>query len=220
MKSRIAALALAAAVSLGLAGCNLAAPQDTTIQYDPSDGVSAEVGQIGVRNALVVTADGSLGSLVMTVTNRSASDIDLTVQFKDANGERVNLTVPTAPGVTPFGFANHGQIVLADLGATPGGLIDIFFQYGSEQGQQVQVPVLAPCLAEYAGLLPQYSSLQPETSTTEAPTTDEGTEGEAVSIDVEVDALADALAELDAAHAELAAAICEIPEPADRGGHH
>src|SRR3712207_8194808 len=38
-------------------------------KYDPSDGVSAEIGDLAVRNALLVTEEGERASLVVSVVN-------------------------------------------------------------------------------------------------------------------------------------------------------
>ena len=153
MKSRIAALALAAAVSLGLAGCNLAAPQDTTIQYDPSDGVSLALGDLELRNVLVISEDGELGNLVGTAVNTTGSDIDFTVQWK-AGGEFIEIELTAeSNGRTDFGFEG-GQVTLEPLGAKPGALLEAVVHISSDQ-KELRIPVLDGTLEEYKPVLPK-----------------------------------------------------------------
>lgn len=154
MKSRIAALALAAAVVLGASGCNLISPQDTTIKYDPSDGVSADVGVLALRNILLISNDGELGNLVFTAWNPSSETIPLGVQYRTAEGERVTVQIELGQGSHSFGFGDNPQLVLADLGVAPGGLAELYFQYGAEPGALRKVPVLDTCLPEYGALTP------------------------------------------------------------------
>ena len=70
MKSRLfASLAVGAAVVLGTTGCNLVAPQATTIDYSASDGVNVpESGPLQVRNALIVAdEEGTVGNFVAAI---------------------------------------------------------------------------------------------------------------------------------------------------------
>ena len=49
MRARVAASAgLTALVALALTGCNFFTPQSTLVPYDPSDGVSAQVGEVAL----------------------------------------------------------------------------------------------------------------------------------------------------------------------------
>src|ERR1700710_1284550 len=75
VKARVAAsVALALAVAFGTAGCGFVAPQATTKHYDASDGVGGTVGQIDVRNAMIITdaSDGTVGNLVVTLVNNDS----------------------------------------------------------------------------------------------------------------------------------------------------
>ena len=155
MRARVAASAgLTALVALALAGCNFFTPQSTLVPYDPADGVSAQVGDIQVLNALIVSEDGLSGNLVFSALNSGSDDVDLTLQF-ESNGEKVTLDVDVEAGTTgEFGFGESGQLFLAGIDTQPGGLLPIYFQYGDEQGRQLLVPVLDGELEQYEGLLP------------------------------------------------------------------
>ena len=86
MKARVAAsVALALAVAFGTAGCGFIAPQATTKSYDASDGVSGAVGQIDVRNALIITdaKNGTVGNLVVTLVNNDSKSHSLSIQAND-----------------------------------------------------------------------------------------------------------------------------------------
>jgi hypothetical protein len=155
VRARVAASAgLTALVAMTLAGCNFFTPQSTLVPYDPSDGVSAQVGDVHVLNALIVSEDGVDGNLLFSALNSGSDDVDLTLQF-ESNGEKVTLDVDVAAGTTGvFGFGESGQLFLAGIDTQPGGLLPVYFQYGDEQGRQLLVPVLDGELEQYQGLLP------------------------------------------------------------------
>ena len=45
-------------------------------------------------------------------------------------------------------------VLLEGLDTQPGGLVDLYFQYGSAEGIEIGVPVLDSSLPEYADLAP------------------------------------------------------------------
>ena len=58
MKARLAAsAALAIVLALGASGCAMLTYQATTEKYDASDGVSADIGDLDLRNILLVSED-------------------------------------------------------------------------------------------------------------------------------------------------------------------
>lgn len=149
-----AAALLIAGLALSLTGCNFFVPQWTTTAYDPSDGVSARVGDIELLNAFVITEDGEDGNLVATAVNRGDDDVELVLQFT-SNGERTDITVEIpARSSVDLGFGAEGQLFLAGIDTPPGALLAIYLQYGEQQGRQVLLPVLDGSLSEYAQLLP------------------------------------------------------------------
>lgn len=155
MRGRIASsVIVAAAVIIGTAGCNLVAPQATTYHYFASDGVSSDLGDVALRNAVVVTDKGKLGNLVVTIVNSGSSDAEITVQHESSSGKK-NVTIDApAHETTIFGPADGEQVLLRDLDAEPGSLLPVYFQYGDESGKELLVPVLDGGLPEYADLLP------------------------------------------------------------------
>ena len=155
MKSRVAAsIALAAALLLGATGCTFSANIATQKDYDPSDGVGAEVGDLSIRNALLIGEDPDELNLVMTVVSTADTDRRLTVQWQ-AGGERVTEEIfVSANGRTAFGGPDQDQLLVTGTDATIGGLVPLFFAYPGAEGVEVLVPVLDGALPEYELFLP------------------------------------------------------------------
>jgi hypothetical protein len=147
----VAAIALSGALALGLSGCNMWMDVETQRPYDPSDGVSLSIGDLELRNVLVVSEDGELGNLVGTAVNTTGDDIDFTVQWKvDGDYHEVELTAE-ANGSTTFGVDD--QVTLEPLGEAPGGLLDAVVHISTDQ-KELQIPVLDTTLPEYGDAVP------------------------------------------------------------------
>jgi len=146
----LASAAVAAAVVLGTSACNLVAPQATTLQYNASDGVSGDVGSIAIRNAVVISDNGSDGNLVFTAVNDGGPHM-LRVQYGD--DQSVEVMVDANASVL-FGGDTTDAVLLEDIGVQPGGLLNVYFQYGQEPGLELPVPVLNGDLREYSTLVP------------------------------------------------------------------
>ena len=155
MKSRVAAsIALAAALMLGATGCTFSANIATEKPYDPSDGVGAEVGELSIRNALLIGDDPEELNLVMTVVSAADTDRRVTVQW-EADGERVTEEIFVgANGRTAFGGPEQDQVLITGSGATIGGLVPGFFAYPGAEGVEVLIPVLDGSLPEYELYIP------------------------------------------------------------------
>ncbi len=155
MKSRVAAsIALAAALMLGATGCTFSANIATEKPYDPSDGVGAEVGELSIRNALLIGDDPEELNLVMTVVSAADTDRRVTVQW-EADGERVTEEIfVSANGRTAFGGPEQDQLLITGSGATIGGLVPVFFAYPGAEGVEVLIPVLDGSLPEYELYIP------------------------------------------------------------------
>ncbi|HEY2643025.1 MAG TPA: hypothetical protein VGI56_04650 [Galbitalea sp.] len=159
MRRRIAATAiLAAGLMLGTTGCTFFAPQATLIPYDASDGVSLNVGQLQVRNALAISPHGKDASLIGVFINNSDHEITVNVQYTAraaASPSRETVSFPLAAGkVLSLGNPGVPPEVLRNAGIKPGALLTVFVQYGEVSGKNVQVPVLTGSEASYVGLAP------------------------------------------------------------------
>jgi hypothetical protein len=157
VRARFAASVLVGAlVVFGTAGCAFITPQATTEIVETSDGVNADIGEISVRNATLISEDGTLASLLVSFVNTSDSTQQVLLQYEDgATGERVNQTISVDGNgaITSFGGTGSEQILLDNV-TKPGSLFPLYFQYGTAEGKQVMVPVLNTSLPEYADLAP------------------------------------------------------------------
>lgn len=156
MKSRLAAsIALAAALMLATTGCTLSAEIATQKDYDPSDGVGAEIGELAVRNALLIGDTGDALNLVMTVVSAAEVDRLLTVQWL-TDGERVSedIVVTSGDRTRIGGPTDEVQIIVSISDVTIGGLVPLFFSYAGAEGVEVMVPVLDGSLPEYELFVP------------------------------------------------------------------
>jgi hypothetical protein len=150
-----APLVLAAAVITGTTGCTLSAEIATMKEYDPSDGVGADIGDLALRNILLISNDAGEANLVMTVVNTSGENITLNVQF-DRGSARVteSLNLPAVPERTRIGDDPSAGILMSGPELIVGGLFPVYFEYGSVPGELVFVPVLDGTLPEYELLVP------------------------------------------------------------------
>jgi len=150
-----APLALAAAVITGSTGCTLGAQIATMKQYDPSDGVGADLGQLALRNILLITNDRGEANLVMTVVNNSGEDISLNVQYDDGSRRQTSaLSIPAFPERSRIGDSPAEGILVSAASLVNGGLFPLYFEYGAVPGELVFVPVLDGSLPEYELLVP------------------------------------------------------------------
>jgi hypothetical protein len=136
-----------------LTGCSLFANAMTQHPYDASDGVSAAVGDVRLLNLIVFSEDGEDGNLIGSAVNSGDQDVDLVLQY-ESNGSKVDVDLEV-PARSVVKFGQDEQLLLAGINTIPGSLLNVYVQYGSEQGQQVGVPVLTTDLPEYDGLLPR-----------------------------------------------------------------
>ena len=154
MKARFAAsVVLALGIAVSASGCTFITYQATTEKYDASDGISANVGSLDIRNALVVSDDGADGVLAMTVVNTGDRDVRLVVQFEGGTGRTSETVEIPANGTTVFGGAELDALALEGIDTDPGAFLPVYFQYGQEQGAEKLVPVLDGSLPEYGALL-------------------------------------------------------------------
>ena len=156
MRARIAAsVLLSAGILLGTSGCNLYAPQATMIQYDASDGVSGNVGDVGVRNVIVLSEDGETANVLVSLVNDGDSAVSLNVQYEAASGKVTQTVTVNGNSALSLGTEGVPALVLSDVDAAPGSLFPIYFQYGEETGVEILAPVLDGSLITYSTLLPE-----------------------------------------------------------------
>lgn len=156
MKSRLlASIVLGTAVVLTATGCNMLAPQATTLQYNPGDGMSVNTGTIQVLNALVISEDGEDGNLVVAFYNKDEeNDATIFIEFgENGQGGEAAMEIP-AGSLVSLGGDYEDPLLLEGIDTQPGGRLPMYFQSGDGEGQLVLVPVLDGSLPYYADLVP------------------------------------------------------------------
>ena len=149
---RAAPLAVALA-ALGLAGCQVTNPIQTDRPYLPADGVAVDLGDVQIRN-LVVVADeeGGAGTVSGSVVNRGTEPATVTIAAQ--GGAIATVEVP------PHGhqqISEDEQVVLPTVAARPGGLATVQISTTNSGANVVKVPVLPP-QDYYEGLAPTTGS--------------------------------------------------------------
>ena len=154
MSARATSFVLAGLLMAGLTGCTFSAVQANQKFYDPSDGVGATVGDVDVRNALLISEDGETANFVVSFINSSSKSVTLNVSW-EVGSERVDRRVSIDAG-TSRSFGNSSEpIEFEGIDTAPGDLFPVYFQYGSNEGEELLVPVLDGALPEYADLVPE-----------------------------------------------------------------
>lgn len=160
MRVRIAAsVALAASLLLSTTACSFFDAQSTLKQYAPSDGVDATVGQVKVRNAMLLSKDGTNASLLINLINGGTTTVNVLIQYDgtaaDGTTGKVDTRIQLDAGeVRTFGSSDTRQLILKGINSKPGSLFPVYVQYGVQTGQEMMVPVLDGSLPEYSTLLP------------------------------------------------------------------
>ncbi|WP_394280417.1 DNA modification methylase [Microbacterium sp.] len=152
MKPRlIASIALGAAVVLGATGCNMLAPQATTIEYSASDGRNVpDSGPLKVRNAMIIAnEDGSMGNFIAGIVNSTDEDLVLNVGL----GSDLQ-TIPVAARSTVSLGVTSAPMLFQNLGAIPGSDVEMSFQSGDGEGVEVAIPILDGTLPYYTEFVP------------------------------------------------------------------
>lgn len=127
--------------ALVLSGCSFMAPTATLIEYDPADGVGADLGDVLVRDVKVVAnEDGSLGNVAFTVINQGeATKLHYSVPTLEGTDEN---WIPVPPGSTLVGKEMPHLIIVEGPDAIVGGLLAVTFQASDADSQTLLAPVL------------------------------------------------------------------------------
>ncbi|MGO1544502.1 MAG: hypothetical protein ACTHXA_09210 [Gulosibacter sp.] len=185
MKIRaVAAAALALAIGVGLTGCNMISPQRTEMQYDPSDGISADLSGVSVQNALLLTTENAdEANFVFAIVNLTDEPATVTAEVGSSTVE-IEASAGINESLTQVGYGESGPELVTGEFET-GTTIEVTFTstYTDLEGnaQTAEDTVLVPILGseeaegvlqEYATLLPEAPADQPAGTQTDAPETD------------------------------------------------
>lgn len=144
MNSRLSAsIAIGALVILGTTGCSMISPQATTIEYNASDGVAVDAGELEIRNALIVAdEDGVAGNFLAAIVNDSDSTARLDLEFGDGSAAVSETILVPANTVISLGVDDEEPILIDGLDTMPGADYPVYFASGGEEGTLIDVPVL------------------------------------------------------------------------------
>lgn len=148
----LASVALGAAVLLGATGCNMIAPQATTIPYSPAEGVNIPAsGPVTVRNALLVASeDGTSANLLAALVNDTDEDATLNVGI---GGKTKTVRVDARTRLS-LGFDGEEPLLFTGVSATPGTSVPATFQSGDGTGVEQRIPALDGTLDYLADFVP------------------------------------------------------------------
>ncbi|MDE2591929.1 MAG: hypothetical protein KGL41_03645 [Actinomycetales bacterium] len=150
MIRKFAAIAIAAGVVLGTAGCNMISHVATNDPYAPSDGAQGHIGDLKARNFLLLQ-DSTKSILIGSLVNSAEAATKASLEYKDAGADKtteVNLN-----GYQKFDLGYNGTAalpVVTDL--KPGALFKLTLRSNGE-AVEISVPVLDGTLKEYKAIL-------------------------------------------------------------------
>lgn len=179
MKMRVAAsVAVTVLATTVLAGCQFITPQSTSLPYNPADGVNTSVGDVQLRNLMLIDGPDDTASLIGVLASSSSSVSSVTLQWTGAQGPETKTlsipasglvslsTTPSTPAASVPGAAS--SVILEDVQATPGALFPITFS-SSSKDKDVRVPVLTGSQSQYATLVPTPTPTPTKTKKSDEP---------------------------------------------------
>lgn len=157
----------AAAAALGLSGCQLTNPLQTTQPYTPADGVAVDLSQVQIRDLVVVAEKkGGPGTLSGSVVNRGGQQVS--INFAGEGGATADLQVPA---YATERLSGTNQVSLSTVNAEPGGVTTLQVTTQGAGTNIVQVPVVA-AQGYYQTLAPTSApTSSPSSSPTSTPST-------------------------------------------------
>lgn len=165
------AVATLAAAVVALSGCQGFSPIQTDVAYQPADGVSVDLGDVQIRDLLVVSAArGETGTLSGLMVNRSTEPVVVT--FATDPGGEARVLVPASGLARLSGVERATPATLPSIDAGPGDMLNLIVSTPASGAPEVSVPVLAPT-GYYTGLTPAPVETSPEPSPEPVQTTPE-----------------------------------------------
>jgi hypothetical protein len=158
------ALTVGAAVAgaLALSGCQVTSPQQTTVPYQPADGVNITLGDVKVNDLVVITsAKGKEGVLSGQVINNGPQTATVTFTAP-GGGPQLTKKVAAGSSTALSGEAGVSPVTLPTVSVEPGSMLDLTIGTSAAGSDQVAVPVLLPDL--------YYSSITPAAPSASATT--------------------------------------------------
>ncbi|MEO9249171.1 hypothetical protein ABDK96_15930 [Citricoccus nitrophenolicus] len=139
---------LAAVALLGATGCSAINQQATTLQYAPSDGIVANVGDAELRNiALITAAPDAEARYIGTLSSDSGEPLEVSITVA---GTQTRFNVPAEESLILEDPANEQIIPSA---GRPGTLVDATVEVDGES-ETVGITILDGTLEEYREFVP------------------------------------------------------------------
>jgi hypothetical protein len=139
---KFAAVALAASLLVGTAGCTFNSPIASRIDYAPADGSQADLESLKVRNFIYLT-NGTVSALAGSIVNSGSSATTLKISYTDAALNEAKEVVFTVAAGQKLDLGFNGSEALAiDLGGKAGDIVRINVTEGSGTAVELRVPVL------------------------------------------------------------------------------
>jgi hypothetical protein len=142
----LTALSTVAATAL-LSGCALFSPMATEIPYNPGDGVGVSIGDVEVRDLIVIgTEEGAAATVSAYVVNNSADEVTVGFQAEGASPATVDVPPNSALQVSPPG---ERGLTIDSLPVAPGAVLPLAVQVGDNPPAQVGTPTVSTSTALY-----------------------------------------------------------------------
>lgn len=153
---------------LSVTGCGYINPQQTTAQYTSSDGTSADLGPLELRNIMIISSgENEPGRLLGAVYNSSSKDVVLTVKGAAGSQARVSVEKNSVVNLSE----PQDKTLLDSTGGRPGSLVEVMIsEDGTSQSTQFKVPVLDGTIADYKPYLPTTGGAGSEDTGSPTPT--------------------------------------------------
>lgn len=154
-------LGTVALVAASLTACNKMSPQQTDVGYAPADGIEVDLGQVKVRDLLVVSSgEGKAGAVNGLLVNQGTQPAQVSFALGES-GAPVTATVD--PGQA-LNLASQ-QVTLPSVPAKPGAMVNLQVGTSTTGMQNPLVPVLPPT-GYYATVTPTASASASSATTT------------------------------------------------------
>ncbi|MEP7035919.1 MAG: hypothetical protein ABI934_10050 [Actinomycetota bacterium] len=137
--------AAAAAAVLALSGCQVASPIQTSVPYQPADGVAVNLGDVQIRDLVIVSdAKGAAGVLSGQVVNNSAQPVTVTFTTGPGAYGLARAIIPANDSTRLSGVEGTPPVTIPSMSARPGDTAIVIISTPEAGAPVVQVPVLPP----------------------------------------------------------------------------
>jgi len=146
--------------AVALSGCQVMSPIQTSVPYQPADGVAVNLGDVQIRDLVVISgAKGEVGILSGMVVNKSNAPV--TITFAAGDGGSTKAQVLAGGQARLSGVEGSPPVTLPAIASAPGDIVTLTVSTPTSGASEVSVPVLLP-----AGY---YATITPAPSATTAP---------------------------------------------------